>query len=154
VFVHRNIANLVVNTDFNCLSVIQYAVDVLKVEHIIVCGHYGCSGVSAAVRNLRVGLADNWLRHVQDVREKHDSLLRNLPDDTARTHRLCELNVIEQVANVCQTTIVQDAWARNQDLTVHGWIYGLQDGLLRDLCSNVSGPAHLSATKATALAAL
>jgi carbonic anhydrase len=154
VFVHRNLANVVVHTDLNCLSVIQYAVDVLGVKHNMVVGHYGCGGVRTVLRCERVGLADNWLRHVQDVREKHDSLLRNLPDDTARSHRLCELNVIEQVANVCQTTIVQDAWARNQDLTVHGWIYGLQDGLLRDLCSNVSGPAHLSATKATALAAL
>ena len=120
----------------------------------MVVGHYGCGGVRTVLRCERISLADNWLRHVQDVREKHDTLLQNLPDDTARSHRLCELNVIEQVANVCQTTVVQDAWAQGQDLTVHGWIYGLQDGLLRDLCANVSEPARLSAAKANALAAL
>ena len=133
VFVHRNIANVVVHTDLNCLSVIQYAVDVLKVRHIMVVGHYGCGGVRAALRCERVGLADNWLRHVQDVREKHDACLCRLPDDAVRSARLCELNVVEQVANVCQTTIVRDAWEKGQDLTVHGWIYGLQDGLLCDL---------------------
>ena len=133
VFVHRNIANVVVHTDLNCLSVLQFAVDLLKVKHVMVVGHYGCGGVSAAYRCQRVGLADNWLRHVQDVREKHDACLRALPDDTARTARLCELNVVEQAANVCATTIVQDAWARGQELTVHGWIYGLKDGRLRDL---------------------
>lgn len=154
VFVHRNLANVVVHTDLNCLSVIQYAVDVLGVKHIMVVGHYGCGGVRTVLRCERVGLADNWLRHVQDVREKHATLLQDLPDDTARSHRLCELNVIEQVANVCQTTIVQDAWTRGQDLTVHGWIYGLQDGLLRDLCANVSDPDRLPAAIANALAAL
>jgi carbonic anhydrase len=133
VFVHRNIANVVVHTDLNCLSVLQFAVDVLKVKHVMVVGHYGCGGVRAALRCDRVGLADNWLRHVQDVREKHDGCLCRLPDETARTARLCELNVIEQVLNVCQTTIVRDAWERGQALSVHGWIYGLQDGLLRDL---------------------
>jgi len=133
VFVHRNIANVVVHTDLNCLSVLQYAVDVLKVKHVMVVGHYGCGGVRAALRCDRVGLADNWLRHVQDVREKHDGCLCRLPDETARTARLCELNVVEQVSNVCQTTIVRDAWERGQALSVHGWIYGLQDGLLRDL---------------------
>ena len=133
VFVHRNIANVVVHTDLNCLSVIQFAVDVLKVKHIMVVGHYGCGGVGAVLRCERVGLADNWLRHVQDVREKHDGCLCRLPDDTARSARLCELNVIEQAANVCATTIVRDAWERGQTLTVHGWIYGLRDGLLRDL---------------------
>ena len=129
-FVHRNVANLVVHTDLNCLSVIQFAIDVLKVEQVIVCGHYGCSGVRAALANERIGLADNWLRHVQDVRDKHCQ-----PGTTdALTHeRLCELNVIEQVLNVCFTTIVRDAWIRGQAVTVHGWIYGLQDGLLRDL---------------------
>jgi carbonic anhydrase len=133
VFVHRNIANVVVHTDLNCLSVLQYAVDVLKVKHVMVVGHYGCGGVRAALRCERVGLADNWLRHVQDVREKHDACLCRLTDETARSARLCELNVVEQVANVCQTTIVRDAWEKGQALTVHGWIYGLQDGLLRDL---------------------
>jgi carbonic anhydrase len=133
VFVHRNLANVVVHTDLNCLSVIQFAVDVLKVKHIIVVGHYGCGGVRAALRCERVGLADNWLRHVQDVREKHDECLCRLPDETARSARLCEFNVIEQVANVCATTMVREAWERGQSLTVHGWIYGLRDGLLRDL---------------------
>jgi len=129
-FVHRNIANLVVHTDLNCLSVLQFAVDILKVRHVIVCGHYGCSGVQAALRRDRLGLSDNWLRHVQDVREKH---LGGAGGDSEDSDRLCELNVIEQVANVCHTTIVRDAWERSQELTVHGWIYGLQDGLLRDL---------------------
>jgi carbonic anhydrase len=133
VFVHRNVANVVVHADLNALSVIQYAVDMLKVKHIMVVGHYGCGGVGAVVRCQRVGLADNWLRHVQDVRLKHDACLCQLPDDTARSARLCELNVVEQVANVAATTIVQDAWSRGQELTIHGWIYGLRDGLLRDL---------------------
>jgi carbonic anhydrase len=140
VFVHRNIANVVVHTDLNCLSVIQYAVDVLKVRHIMVVGHYGCGGVRAALRCERVGLADNWLRHVQDVREKHDDCLCRLPDETARGARLCEFNVIEQVANVCQTSILRDAWERGQKISVHGWIYALQDGLLRDLLVSASGP--------------
>ena len=129
-FVHRNLANLVVHTDLNCLSVMQFAVDILKVRHVIVCGHYGCSGVQAALRRDRLGLSDNWLRHVQDVREKHPE---GLGDDAEASDRLCELNVIEQVANVCHTTIARDAWERGQELTVHGWIYGLHDGLLRDL---------------------
>jgi len=132
-FVHRNIANLVVHTDLNCLSVIQFAVDVLKVRHIIVCGHYGCSGVQAALRRDRMGLSDNWLRHLQDVREKHQALLDAAGRETTASDRLCELNVIEQVVNVCQTSIARDAWERGQELTVHGWIYGLNDGLLRDL---------------------
>ena len=136
VFVHRNIANLVVHTDLNCLSVIQYAVDVLKVRHIMVVGHYGCGGVGAAYRRQRVGLSDNWLRHVEDVRQKHGGELAKIEDVTAACDRLCELNVIEQVGNVCQTSILRDAWERGQDVTVHGWIYGLRDGLLRDL--NVS----------------
>lgn len=129
-FVHRNVANLVVHTDLNCLSVIQFAVDLLKVRHVIVCGHYGCSGVLAAHRRDRLGLSDNWLRHLQDVREKHPE---GTGSDAESSDRLCELNVIEQVANVCHTSIARDAWERGQQLTVHGWIYGLQDGLLRDL---------------------
>jgi len=132
-FVHRNVANLVVHTDLNCLSVMQYAVDVLKVKHVIVCGHYGCGGVQAALENARFGLIDNWLRHVQDVMEKHAHALARIEDAAARRDRLCELNVIEQVANVCRTTIVEAAWERGQELSVHGWIYGLDDGLLRDL---------------------
>lgn len=132
-FVHRNVANLVVHTDLNCLSVMQFAVDILKVRHIIVCGHYGCSGVQAALRRERLGLSDNWLRHVQDVRQKHEKFLASVGDDSEASDRLCELNVIEQVANVCHTTIARDAWERGQELAVHGWIYGLQDGLLRDL---------------------
>ncbi len=139
-FVHRNIANLVVHTDLNCLSVMQFAVDLLKVQHIIVCGHYGCSGVRAAFRRDRLGLSDNWLRHVQDVHQKHAAHLADVADETEATNRLCELNVIEQVANVCQTTIVRDAWERGQDLDIHGWIYGLTDGHLRDLNATVSGP--------------
>jgi carbonic anhydrase len=135
-FVHRNVANVVVHTDLNCLSVIQFAVDVLKVKHIMVVGHYGCSGVRAALRCEKVGLADNWLRHVQDVREKHDDCLCKLADETARSARLCEFNVIEQVDNVCKTSIIRDAWERGQVVTVHGLIYGLRDGLLHNLhCS-------------------
>ena len=133
VFVHRNIANVVVHTDLNCLSVIQYAVDVLKVQHIIVCGHYGCGGVLAAWRGGQLGLIDNWLRHVQDVRELHLSALAALNDEHQQLDKLCEFNVVEQAKHVCRSTIVQDAWTRNQSLTVHGWVYGLQDGLLHDL---------------------
>lgn len=136
-FVHRNVANLVVHTDLNCLSVMQFAVDILKVRHIIVCGHYGCSGVGAALRRERLGLSDNWLRHVQDIREKHSGSLRDLPETQAHD-RLCELNVIEQVNNVSCTTIAQDAWARGQELAVHGWIYGLHGGLLQNLNVTVS----------------
>ena len=132
VFVHRNVANLVVHTDLNCLSVLQFAVDVLRVQHVIVCGHYGCGGVRAALEGERHGLIDNWLRHVVDVAEKHDAALASLPEER-RLDRLCELNVAEQVTNVCQTTIVEDAWARGQSLAVHGLVYDLRDGLLRDL---------------------
>ena len=132
-FVHRNVANVVVHTDFNCLSVLQYAVDYLKVEHIIVCGHYVCGGVQAAMKNSRLGLIDNWLRHVQDVMHAHESRLSSIEDESARLDRLCELNVIEQVLNVSRTTIVQEAWGRGQELSVHGIIYGVGDGLLRDL---------------------
>ena len=137
-FVHRNVANVVVHTDLNCLSVMQFAVDILKVRHIIVCGHYGCGGVGAAMRKERLGLSDNWLRHVQDVRQQHEQSLADLPEAQA-IDRLCELNVIEQVSNVCRTTIVQDAWARGQELAIHGWIYGLHGGLLHDLKVTVNG---------------
>jgi len=133
VFVHRNVANLVVHTDLNCLSVMQFAVDVLRVRHVIVCGHYGCGGVKAALAGERHGLVDNWLRHVTDVRDKHAAALAALPDDGARWDRLCELNVVEQVLNVSQTTVLRDAWARGQAVSVHGWIYALKDGRLRDL---------------------
>ncbi|MDB6054959.1 MAG: can [Verrucomicrobiales bacterium] len=137
-FVHRNVANLVVHTDLNCLSVMQFAVDILKVRHIIVCGHYGCSGVLAALRRERLGLSDNWLRHLQDVRHKHEKRLVNVESDQKASNRLCELNVIEQVVNVCYTTIARDAWERRQELTVHGWVYGIQNGILRDLKVSVS----------------
>jgi carbonic anhydrase len=153
-FVHRNIANVVVHSDLNCLSVMQFAVDVLKVEHVIVVGHYGCSGVSTALQNQRVGLADNWLRHVQDVHVKHDHTISREPDLAHRIDRLCELNVIEQVANVCQTTIVNDAWNRGQELAVHGWVYGLKDGLVRDLGTTVTRPAEAAPVYQAALAAL
>jgi carbonic anhydrase len=132
-FVHRNVANIVVHTDVNCLSVLQFAVDVLKVDHVIVCGHYGCGGVQAAMDNLQLGLIDNWLRHVQDVMHNHAALLASIPGAGQRLNRLCELNVIEQVLNVSRTTIVQNAWARGQELAVHGWIYGVENGLLHDL---------------------
>jgi carbonic anhydrase len=137
-FVHRNVANLVIHTDLNCLSVLQFAVDILKVRHIIVCGHYGCGGVGAALRRERLGLCDNWLRHVQDVHDKHADRLSGIPEAQA-VDRLCELNVVEQVSNVARTTILQDAWARGQELAVHGWIYGLHGGLLRDLEVTVNG---------------
>ena len=136
-FVHRNVANVVVHTDLNCLSVMQFAVDVLKVRHIIVCGHYGCGGIAATVARRRLGLTDNWLRHVGDVRDKHQDILKNL-QEPAQVDRLCELNVIEQVVNVCQTTVVQDSWQRGQALSVHGWIYKIQDGLLRNLNISVA----------------
>jgi carbonic anhydrase len=144
-FVHRNIANVVAHTDLNCLSVLQFAIDVLGVKHVIVCGHYGCSGVHAALARRRIGLADNWLRHVQDVHQKHERYLGDALPNREKQDRLCELNVIEQVANVCQTTIVQDAWERGQDLTVHSWIYGLRDGLLRDLGMTVKSQEELPA---------
>jgi carbonic anhydrase len=150
-FVHRNVANVVVHTDLNCLSVMQFAVDVLKVKHIIVCGHYGCSGVRAALRRDRIGLSDNWLRHVQDVHQKHATLLAKAPDENAAANRLCELNVIEQVSNVCQTTIARDAWERGQELSVHGWIYGIKDGLLRDLNASVNGNGEATGIHARAI---
>jgi len=152
-FVHRNIANLVVHTDLNCLSVMQFAVDILKVRHIIVCGHYGCSGVGAVLRRDRLGLSDNWLRHVQDVRQKHEKVLASF-SETEAVDRLCELNVLEQVNNVCCTSIAQDAWERGQELVVHGWIYGLQGGLLRDLNVTVSNAADTATAWERAVEAL
>ena len=154
VFVHRNLANVVVHTDLNCLSVMQFAVEVLQVRHIIVCGHYGCSGVRAALRRDRIGLSDNWLRHVQDVRQKHHARLAGAAGEIAAGDRLCELNVIEQVANVCQTTIALDAWERGQELAVHGWVYGLQDGLLRDLGTTVDSAMEWQNVYQAAIASL
>jgi carbonic anhydrase len=142
-FVHRNVANVVVQTDLNCLSVLQYAVDVLQVRHVIVCGHYGCGGVRAAIEGVKLGLIDNWLRHVQDVHAKYHVQVDNAGELTARVDRLCELNVIEQAVHVCKTTVVQDAWARDQPLAVHAWIYALDDGRLRDLGFGVTGPREL-----------
>ena len=144
VFVHRNVANVVVHTDLNCLSVMQFAVDILQVRDIIVCGHYGCSGVHAAFTGRKVGLADNWIRHVQDVHEKHGRYLAQLAKPEVALERLCELNVLEQVRNVCQTSIVAEAWARGQPLAVHGWIYGVGDGLLRDLGLSVADADSLA----------
>ena len=152
VFVHRNIANVVVHADLNCLSVIQFAVDLLKVEHILVTGHYGCGGVQAALSGTRIGLADNWLRHVGDVANKHAALLEEVELESLRHARLCELNVIEQVSNVCQTTIVQDAWARGQSLTVHGWCYSLLDGRVNDLELGVASSDELQPAYEAALA--
>jgi carbonic anhydrase len=144
VFVHRNVANIVVHTDLNCLSVLQFAVDMLKVKHIIVCGHYGCGGVNASLTKQRVGLADNWLRHVQDVQLKHERYLGDVLPSQEKLNRLCELNVIEQVNNLCQTTVVQDAWDRGQELTIHSLVYALHDGLLRDLGVSVSSLDELT----------
>jgi carbonic anhydrase len=154
VFVHRNIANVVVHTDLNCLSVIQFAVDVLKVKHIMVVGHYGCGGVRAALFGDRLGLVDNWLHHVHDVRDKHLEALQKIGLSDARANRLCELNVVEQVINVCQTTILRDAWDDDQEVTVHGWIYGLQDGQLRDLNVTISAREEASAICTAALNAI
>jgi carbonic anhydrase len=153
-FVHRNVANVVVHADLNCLSAIQFSVEVLRVEHIIVCGHYGCGGVRAALRDDKLGLVDNWLRHVQDVRRKHQTQLDALDTEDQRHSRLCELNVIEQVVNVTQTTVVRDAWARGQRLVVHGWVYALRDGLLQDLEMCVSEEAELTPCFEAALAGL
>ena len=144
-FVHRNVANVVVHTDLNCLSVMQYAVDYLKVEHIIVTGHYGCGGVQESIKNRKLGLIDNWLRHIQDVQHKHQDLLNPISDDEEMLSRMCELNVIEQVINVCQTTVVQDAWDRGQMLNVHSWVYGLTDGLVRDLGLSVASNNDIEA---------
>jgi carbonic anhydrase len=151
-FVHRNVANVVVHTDLNCLSTVQYAVEVLKVKHIIVCGHYGCGGVRAALLNSRHGLIDNWLRHIQDVRQKHADWLAEIEDESARVDKLCELNIIEQVINVCQTTIVQNAWEEGQELTVHGWVYGLSDGLVRDLNVHIASQDEMGEIYQNAIA--
>ena len=152
-FVHRNVANVVVHSDLNCLSVIQFATDMLKVKHIIVVGHSGCGGVRAALNDIRVGLADNWIRHVQDVRNRHQAWLSTLPA-AEQVDALGELNVIEQARNVCQTTVVQDAWARGQELVVHGWFYGLHDGLLQDLKVTVPGAAEMATAFDEAISAL
>lgn len=152
-FVHRNVANVVVHTDFNCLSVLQFAVEVLGVQHVIVCGHHGCGGVEAAMQNFQLGLIDNWLRHVQDVMHNHQQLLATIKDGEERLNRLCELNVVEQTLNVARTTVVQNAWARGHELAVHGWIYGLEDGLLRDLGICITSPNELSAAYENAMRA-
>lgn len=154
VFVHRNVANVVVHSDLNALSVMQYAIDQLHVRHIMVVGHYGCGGVLAALHNRRVGLVDNWLRHVQDVRNQHRELLARLADDEARMRLLCELNVLEQSLNVCETTVVQDAWARGQSVVVHGWVYGLHNGLLEDLQMTVRDAGEVEPAYLQALAGL
>jgi carbonic anhydrase len=152
VFVHRNVANLVVPTDLNCLSTIQYAVDQLKVEHLMVVGHYGCGGVLAALNDVRIGLADNWLRQIKDVAARHRPLLNAAPE-RLRADLLVELNVIEQVVNVARTTVVQDAWSRGQKLSLHGWVYGLSDGLLKDLHISLDGPQDIESTYAEAVKA-
>ena len=151
VFVHRNIANVVVHSDLNALSTIQYAVDMLEVEHIIVCGHYGCGGVQAALDNARIGLADNWIRHIQDVRDRYSEGLQ-AAHPSERLNMLCELNVVEQVVNVCHSTVMKDAWARGRVVTVHGWIYGVHDGLLQDLLVSVSNPERLKELHQSAIA--
>ncbi|MEP0549102.1 MAG: carbonate dehydratase [Rhodothermales bacterium] len=153
-FVHRNVANVVVHTDLNCLSVLQYAIEVLGVEDVIVCGHYGCGGVLAALTDREFGLIDNWLRHVQNVKHKHAAAIDRLTDAHDRLRRLCELNVVEQVVNVCRTTVVRGAWARGQKLDVHGWIYGIEDGLLRDLGFSVGRAADLAEQYDAALTTL
>lgn len=150
-FVHRNIANVVVHTDLNALSIIQFAIDELKVKHIIVVGHYGCSGVRAAFEKKRIGLADNWIRHICDIQDKHSSYLGKVLDRTERFDKLCELNVVEQVVHVCQTSSVQEAWARDQPVTVHGWVYGLHDGIARDLGMSVANTAELENRYATVI---
>lgn len=151
VFVHRNVANLVVHTDLNGLSVLQFAVDVLRVQHVIVCGHYGCGGVLATLQQKRLGLVDNWLRHVRDVYEMHQSALSAVPEAATQARRLCELNVLEQVRHVCETTILQDAWTRGQAVAVHGWIYDVADGLLKDLDLCVESPSETLARYSAAV---
>jgi carbonic anhydrase len=151
-FVHRNVSNIVVHTDLNCLSVLQYAVDVLRVRHVIVCGHYGCGGVRAALQGARLGLIDNWLRHVQDVRVRYDDIVMAAGDEEQRLNRLCELNVIEQAVRVCETTILQSAWSKGHSLSVHGWIYTLEDGRLRDLGFCVVDAEQVEAERVEAVA--
>lgn len=153
-FVHRNVANIVGHTDLNCLSVLQYAVDVLKVRHIIVCGHYGCGGVQAALVNQRLGLINNWLRHIQDVAQKYPSYIDAKEDLSGKTNRLCELNVIEQVVNVAQTTVLESAWERGQEVTIHGWLYSLKDGLVNDLRVDVSSADSIDDMRSTAISNL
>ncbi|HJV96182.1 MAG TPA: carbonate dehydratase, partial [Albitalea sp.] len=150
-FVHRNVANVVVHSDLNCLSVMQFAIDMLQVKHIMVVGHYGCSGVKAALLNRRIGVADNWLRHVHDVRNKHRAWLDGMPDEAMRLQALCELNVLEQALNVCEATVVQDAWARGQSVVVHGWVYGLHNGLLEDLKFTIGNTDEVGAAYGLAL---
>jgi carbonic anhydrase len=152
-FVHRNVANVVVHTDLNCLSVLQYAVDVLRVRHVIVCGHYGCGGVRAALDDTRLGLIDNWLRHVQDVRAKHRADVDGAGALDAQANRLCELNVVEQAVNVCETTVVQDAWRRGQPLAIHAWIYAIDDGLLRDFGFTAAGADEVDESRLAAIGA-
>lgn len=154
VFVHRNVANVVVHSDLNALSVMQFAVDMLRVRHVIVVGHYGCGGVKAALQDLRIGLADNWIRHVQDVRKKHRTWLDGMEDEELRLNALCELNVLEQSLNVCETTVVEDAWERGQGVEVHGWVYGLHNGLLQDLHMTVGSAAEVAAAYGLAIGAL
>ncbi len=154
VFVHRNVANVVVHSDLNALSVMQFAIDMLKVRHVIVVGHYGCGGVMAALHDRRIGLADNWIRHVQDVRNKHRAWLDGMEDEELRLKALCELNVLEQSLNVCETTVVQDAWQRGQSVVVHGWVYGLHNGLLEDLRMTVASAVEVSAAYGLAIGAL
>jgi carbonic anhydrase len=154
VFVHRNVANVVVHSDLNALSVMQFAIDMLQVRHIMVVGHYGCAGVAAALQNRRIGLADNWIRHVQDVRNKHRAWLDGMADEELRLKALCELNVLEQSHNVCEATVVQDAWQRGQSVVVHGWVYGLHNGLLEDLRMTVANAAEVPAAYGLALGAL
>lgn len=147
-FVHRNIANLVIHTDMNCLSVLQYAVDILKIKHVIVCGHYGCGGIKAAMESEQHGLVDNWLRHVRDIHQRNRAALEAIPGDAGRIRRLCELNVVDQVVNVGNTTIIQDAWDRGQEIAVHGWIYDLADGLLKDLDVSITSRKELELLQA------
>ena len=144
IFVHRNIANVVVHTDLNCLSVLRYAVELLQVKHIIVCGHYGCGGIKAALENREHGLIDNWLRHIKDIYRYHREMLDAIDDERQKLDRMCELNVVEQVANVCHTTIVQNAWKTGQQLSVHGWIYSIENGILKDLDVCLTGPDEIS----------
>ena len=151
VFVHRNVANVVVDTDLNCLSVLQFGIDVLGVRHVIVCGHYGCGGVGAALRGERHGLVDNWLRRIEMVRDRHAPLIERAATAGRSADLLCELNVVEQVRNVCQTTVLRDAWQRGRDVTIHGWIYRLHDGRLHDLGISIDGSADVEATYRTAL---
>jgi carbonic anhydrase len=148
-FVHRNVANLVIHTDMNCLSVLQFAVDILKVKHVIVCGHYGCGGVKAALEDKPHGLVDNWLRHIRDIHHRHEGALKAIAGDAPRIDRLCELNAVEQVINAANTTIIQDAWQRGQDIAIHGWIYGLSDGMLKDLDVTVASRAELHSLQKT-----